>query len=440
MTVSMASMHGVRTAGQSNLQLLVPVAIVFAATSFNLVLAFVNGHVMRLSSAHVILVELMIFAAAHAWIALNFRMSMMRWYALIGILVGFSAVRVVALGDFDPKFLRDTLVIPTFIMLGMTISVTRTLDRLVVAFALIVAAVMLWEAYAVRHFTDTFEIAEYYIATRGVSPIEFDLRGDLELSFSAIRWAGRFFDFVDWHRLSSIFVEALSLGNACMILAAYLLARWPGMTWATRIMLVLLTALLLVGSDGRRATGVIILTIPAVMMATRLPARSPVLYLPFATATLLLAVWIFEFESGIDNLPGRFAFTSELIASLKPIDWVGLSDPAFIDTVIDSGLVYLIITHSLIGTIVLWVWLIFAARVDTPEQKRMLHATAIYIATGMMITMGFLTIKTAALLWFFFGAFQNSGPVEGQSAPVEGPHGNVVRTPSVGRTQRQPAR
>lgn len=385
---------------------LIALLLVLAALTFNPALAFLNAQGLGLSSRHVMAAEFAIFAGAHAYILWRFRPDMLRWYALCALLTAVAIMRIVGTGDIDPKFLRDTLIIPTFIMLGLTVAPGKMLDRFVVFAAGFITLIMLWEAYFVEHYIATFRVADFYVATRGVAEAEFERRGT-ELAFSAIRWAGRNFAFVDWHRLSSVFLEALSLGNACMIFAAYLFARWPRMGVWLRLVLALLIVVLLVGSDGRRAAAVLVMTVPIMLIAPRLPARIPVLYLPAALVAVFGLVSVFGFTSGSDDLPGRIAVTVEMSTALSALDWAGLATAEFVDSIADSGWIYLIATHSIFGLFALWGWIVFGSRADTPGQVRMLHATALYLASGMMVTVGFLTIKTAALLWFLFGTLQN---------------------------------
>jgi putative polymerase len=88
-------------------------------------------------------------------------------------------------------------------------------------------------------------------------------------------------------------------------------------------------------------------------------------------------------------------------------DWFGLSDRYLLDAA-DSGIAYLIATQSIVGVLVLWVFLALLGREQTLEQARFKTGALIYVALTMLVSYSLFTIKTAALLWFVFGALQAS--------------------------------
>jgi putative polymerase len=385
--------------------LFVPACLVIAATLFNPVLAIINGHIASLSSSHIILAELMIVGAAHGWILLHVRTEMIRWYAVLGFLAGLALVRTAGLGDLDIKFLRDVLLIPTFILLGLTVRPTRALNRIVAALMFLVAAVMLFEAYALDSFSAVFQVKDFYISTRGVDPAEFT-NPNSELYVSATRPTDRFIGFVDWHRLSSVFLEPVSLGNFCVIMTGFICARWRTLTIIQRVILVGGNCLLLVGSDGRLALISSVIVIAAALVAGKVPKRSAALYLPATLGLAVVLVSLLELSPGTDDFPGRIAYTVDLLSRFELFDWLGISN-RLIAASADSGIAYLILTQSLFGLTGLWCSLVYLSDSTTTAQTRYLHGVCIYLALTMVVSYSFLTIKTAAVLWFIFGVLQN---------------------------------
>src|SRR5689334_12638487 len=129
----------------------VPALLVVGAVCFNAVLAIINAHVAPLSPVQVIGCELLLVAAAHLVALGNYRPEMLPWYVLAGILVLIACWRAVVLQQIEPRYLRDVLIIPTFVVLGMTFD-PRRLTRLVVAVHVIVLAGLLLEAIDTARF------------------------------------------------------------------------------------------------------------------------------------------------------------------------------------------------------------------------------------------------------------------------------------------------
>jgi putative polymerase len=120
----------------------VPAVLVFAAVAFNAALAIVNAHVTPLSQTSVIAAELMLVMAAHLVALANYRPQMLTWYALLAALVLFAIWRSIYLEQIEVRYLRDVILIPTFIILGMAFD-DRNLTRLVVAIHALVLSVLI---------------------------------------------------------------------------------------------------------------------------------------------------------------------------------------------------------------------------------------------------------------------------------------------------------
>ena len=76
----------------------------------------------------------------------------------------------------------------------------------------------------------------------------------------------------------------------------------------------------------------------------------------------------------------------------------------------------------------LWMFIVFAGKEDTAAQARHTHALCVYLALTMMISFSFLSIKTAALLWFVQGCLQGSAALQRRPARESAPARFVSRT------------
>jgi putative polymerase len=380
-----------------------PALIVIAATGFNAGLAVVNAHIAPVPTALVIVTEAALVASAMGLVLLAWRPQMGPSAALIAALALFAVFRGLLMVQPDPKLLRDVVLIPVFVMLGMAFD-DRGLVRTVLVLHTIVFAVLLLEAVAPQAYSDLLRIQDYYIKTRGNKLDEF-YNTNSELFISATRPNERFFSFIDAPRMSSIFLEPVSLGNYCSIITAFAAACFRRLGTAATAYLALTTLAMLVGCDGRLATATSVLIIIVCLVATWLPPRSAVLYLPAVLAFVFALVIGADLKPGSDDFPGRLAYTVDLLRTYDVPEILGLSNE-LIPKSMDSGAAYLITTQSLPGLLLLWAYIAWLPREDTPEQVRFTHAIALYLALSMMVSYSFLTIKTGALLWFIQGALQ----------------------------------
>jgi putative polymerase len=383
-----------------------PMALLMAAVLFNAVLAIVNAQVVPLTRMTVIGAETLIVCAVLAVVLANYRESMLPWFGLIGILLLFAFVRSLALEKVEFKDLRDVLLIPLFVLLGLTFDRSRLARTVVIVHAIVLAGLLL-EALHTPAYTALFAVQDYYINTRGYHLADF-WNKQSELFVSATRPDNRLFAFVDIHRLSSIFLEPVSLGNYCIIVMIFVAACYHQLGVATRIFLIGGTIVALIGCDGRLAAAASALIIVAAFLAPQAPRHSAALYLPAALAATFVLTGLGGFLAGSDDLPGRIAHTVELLLRFDAAEFLGLSDDqTSLSQAVDSGIAYLVMTQSAPVVAILWLFITFGSAERTREQMRFTHGTAIYLSLTMMVSFALLTIKTAALLWFIYGSLQS---------------------------------
>ena len=196
-----------------------PACIVVVAVLFNPVLAFINGNIRELTSGPVIAAEMLVMAAAQVWVLQRFDRRMQPWYALMALIGAFTVLRALVTGTFEARYFRDILVLQTFVVLGMTSTERRAIETMLVLQAVVVAGIAL-EAVSLDTFNALFHVKDYYINTRGLLSVEFTDESS-SLYVSATRPEARYFPFFDLHRLSSIFLEPVSLGNFCIITVSF---------------------------------------------------------------------------------------------------------------------------------------------------------------------------------------------------------------------------
>lgn len=433
-TMSLQHMHAgtSRAGGESWL----PAALVVVAVLFNAVLAIVNGNVRPLSQGMIIAVEVAIALAAHAIALANYRREMTPWYLFIIAIGLFAIVRMVTLGAFEVKYFRDLFLIPTFVVLGMVSSRRQMIRAMLVVTAVVVAGILL-EAADVDLFSRVFEVKSYYVNTRGLVFEEFTTTGS-DLFISATRPEARFFPFFDLHRLSSVFLEPVSLGNFALILMAFTLAFWRHLSAGARAFIAVSILLTLFACDGRLSAVASLVILLATAFVRVLPVNIALLYLPLIVLGAIGATIVLDLEGGPDDFPGRIAHTVDLLGQLGLADWLGASN-RLLEPAEDSGLVYIVITHSILGLLLFWVLNVLALEERTLEQKTYKNALFLYLALTMMVSYSFTSIKTAAPLWFIYGTLL-AVPVAVAGAPSRPRRraSMVLGSPSAGGSGARP--
>jgi putative polymerase len=380
---------------------LVPMFLVLIAALFNAAIAVANAHIKPMTGNIVVLCEVLIVAAAHLHILSHFQVRMVNWYFLIVAIGAFALLRIGVTGNADAKYFRDIFLIITFILLGMTSNERRAVQMMLILQVIVIAGILL-EAICVECYGEIFAVKDFYVNTRGIGEEEFtNLASDLYVS--ATRPDARFLPFFDLHRISSVFLEPVSLGNFMIVTVAFTAAFWKQLGVLTRAFCVASMILMLLACDGRLAA-LATVAITAISIGYRLlPRHVALTFVPAVTGLALFASYAAELSPGVDDLTGRVAYTAELIGNLTLVDVAGLSDRLLVQSV-DAGVVYFVITQCLLGFSLLWGAITFSADESTSQQKIYKNGSLLYLALTMIVSYSFLSIKTAAPIWFVFGA------------------------------------
>ncbi|MBY0561600.1 polysaccharide biosynthesis protein GumE [Hyphomicrobium sp.] len=384
------------------------IAVIMIATLlFNAVLAAVNAHVTAVTNGEVIAAELLIFFCSALLLALTLAPHDRPWLALMFLLIGMGLVVSLFRDELVAKNIRDVLSIPVFVMLGLRyssspVSLFSKLQFIVVFFALL-------EVANPDLFSDIFDVRSYYINSRNFTADDF-WNSDSSLFVSATRPGERFFSFVDIHRVSSIFLEPVSLGNYVCIMVILLICFWSTLSLIMRTWLVVSTVSLLVACDGRFATVTSALILLCVPLASKLPSRAAVFYLPTIVILGAIGVYAFHPDPLSDDFGGRVAKTMELAGNLNFYDVLGMAEWSQINDNLDSGLTYLIVTQTALGGGFVWLFTTLVASDHVPDMeirlriRRATHAVAIFIGLNLLVSYSLFSIKSAAFLWFLYGA------------------------------------
>ena len=200
----------------------------------------------------------------------------------------------------------------------------------------------------------------------------------------------------------------MSLGNFCIITVSFTAAFWQRFGGRRKVFLVAAIVLMLFACDGRQSAMASVLIVAMLAVARVLPANVALLFLPLAVAAAVGVTALLGLRSGQDDLPGRIAVMVELLADMQLADWLGASDRLRIIAV-DSGIVYLLITQSVLCVAILWGLVVTGMEERTRTHQTYKNGMFLYIAISMIVSYGFISIKTAAPMWFIYGMLAASG-------------------------------
>jgi putative polymerase len=390
--------------------------LVFGSITFNLALCFVNTAVMGVSEIHVVACEAlilsMVFLVAYRSIE---RIHLIVIGLTILWAISFASVRFVAGSDMflDIKIVRDLAIPIAFYLLGTRTPNLKVADFIVSAALAIVIAVALFEYFWIETFTRFFNVARYYIARGTIEARQLFQAGDLFVS--GMRPAGamggrNLLPFLGDHRVSSVFLEPVSMGNFGVIAFIWGLVRSRA---EGRLYLgVMLGALaVVIFADSRFGAYLCLMTAFVVFLPLAWTTLGA-LILPAAALGALILVPLIVTGSYdpqnryIDNgFVGRFVLSAELLGDFNPMTWFGLEAPRV--QVFDSGYAYIVSKIGLIGVAIFWLALFSIKNADR-QFCAFRNLAAVYLGTILCVSNSPFTIKTASLLWFLLGALAGS--------------------------------
>ncbi|WP_425088780.1 UDP-phosphate alpha N-acetylglucosaminyltransferase [Stappia sp.] len=369
-------------------------AIVIAALVFNCFLAFVNTRVTGISASHVMLVEVLLIGVGFL-LALDRRVDL---YVVLTIYLTYMALILAMRPELDLKGIRDGLIPICFYFLGRGVRDIRSVDKLVLACAGIVIAVGLFEYFLLDIFLANININDYYIA-RGTINAGDNFTEGSDLFISGIRPEGRnFFPFLGIHRVSSVFLEPVSMGNFGAFLGMWALFRKD---MARRKLLFAASATVIILGDARFGLFVCIAFFAAFLVYRFVP-RVVWWLVPAMFALLLVLYGLSTTQvSWQDNLGGRWFHSARLFLKLDLAGLFGISGvETFLD---DSGYAYTLHQFGLIGVVAMWTAFVFVP-VRSSDAWRFRALVVTYISLLMVVSNSLYSIKTAALLWLCVGA------------------------------------
>jgi putative polymerase len=394
--MAVASVTHDHLAGQSVAQAalrFLAVSSVMGGLVFNFLLCFVNTRVMGIRDSHVMLMELMIIGIGFL-VAADRRAG---FYLILGIFTTYMLFLFTLRGQNDLKALRDILIPIVFFAMGSRIADIRLADKLALWSAVIVLVFACFEYFFLKVYLEWFNVLGYYIS-RGTVSLADSYGATKGLFISGNRPEPRsILPFLGQHRVSSVFLEPVSMGNFGALIFAWALFRrgWNG-RWFLFVAAIAMT----VFADAR--FGLLTCVLMAVLSPFfRIIPRTVWLVAPLLILASIGAYGLLTGTHGGDNsFGGRIESTAHILSGL-PFGVV-LGTEMSDSFTADSGMAYTLTKFGLFGFPALWALFVYQP-LRTARAWEFHSIMILYLVLIMVISNSFYSIKTASLMWFMTG-------------------------------------
>ncbi len=368
---------------------------ILAATCYQLLLCFLFTHGMHTSNTTNVLAEVLILALVGAK---TLPQQSLYQLALLALAVTNFLILWAIRGEIDLVAPRDVIIIALFFWLGWTVK-RQDVNRIIWIVSGLVLFVGFFEAAFTTSYLKVFDILHYYAARTDTPNAITPKYLHTNLFVSGLRPGGRvIFPFLGPHRISSIFLEPVSMGNYAAIVAMWGLS-YKFSEWRKSIGHLILAFVFVVASDSRFA-GTVVFVLLLVRLFPVLRPRISLIAFPIASlAFVVLYAAYGGADPNNDNLPGRIARTGEIMNGMDVSHLLGLSIP---ENLVDMGIPYTFEIFGLLLSVALWLRLSMM-RVSGPAAH-MRSMIAVYCIALLMISgTSLYSSKTASIMWLGFG-------------------------------------
>lgn len=371
--------------------------ILLMAVSYQALLCLLNTFGLRASVTLVGLTEALIMLACLPFLLRRLLPGLL----FIALVAGaYFCIAAIFSGQLNPKTFRDLAVPLCFFWLGCNLGRPELVERALIPIILLVIGLGLFEMTMLDTYTRFFDIFNYYVSTGILKPItEFVRESKLQLNGTRPEGIGR--TLLPWllgnHRVSSVFLEPVSLGNFATIIAAWGLS-YDARDWRKGLFFVGSAVVMIILCDSRFA----LLLLP-LMLAVRLlrgAALNLTILAPFVAISLVLLIGALTTEYSGDNLEGRVALSGWALLDFELDMLFALTTPPYFG---DMGYAYLLAGFGLPIALLLWfsLWL---QPVPDERSRRFRALASCYIALILAVSgTSLFAFKTSALLWCMLG-------------------------------------
>lgn len=380
------------------------ILLIYLCILQNFFLALLN-RVAGVNDTIVVICQLILtLAALMLAILRGFQVRPSFWF-LCAAWAGFAAVAAANKGTIELKFFYDAILIPIFILLGTTIRQIPL--RHLIGMIILVAVVGIWEAVSPSSYGVVVNPLAYFFNTRAwVHQFVASGKQDMlatGLYIAASRPGGTIIGFLSEMRISSVFLEPLSLGYFCIIASIAINSACLHQTKILpQALLIGSLALLASLSDSRLA----VLLVGMLALGSGLLRRLPkefgfAIFVSMMIAAAVLSTFDDDSNRAFGDLGLRLSITFDTLSksNLDNLLFGGIDLLRFGD----SGVLYFIDNCGIFGA-VLALMIYSGYSVTIRFNPLVSHSALIYLFAAALFGGAFFSIKTAALLGIIVGS------------------------------------
>ena len=385
--------------------------IIVASVGYQAVLCLINNFVIPASRPLVGLAEAIILLACVPLLARRLLPGVVSLACIAGAML---CVLGMLNEQLNIKAFRDIAIPLCYFWLGCNVGKPDMADRALKAAIWMVIVLGMFELLFVDRYTELFDIFSYYVNIGSLLPVTDYVR-ESKLQFNGIRpeGIGRTLlpGLLGPHRVSSVFLEPVSLGNFATLCAAWGISR-DKEEWRKGVFFVVAAIFLMVLSDSRFALMTVSLFV-AMRVFLHGKAINLAIIAPLVAVLMLVLVGISTKNEVVgmvsDDLHGRLAYSGW---SLMEFDLSMLMATNIHDQYPDEGYAHMLSTFGLPLCLVFWLtlWLL---PMPTERSRRFRALISVYVALILCISgSSFFALKSAGILWFLVGcSLLNPAPI-----------------------------
>jgi putative polymerase len=374
-----------------------PFLILPGCILFNFFLCLIHTLAFDVSVPMIIACEIVLVGVSAFYGFFQINRAKLYWLAIIGVQITLMLLLSLARDEFLMKPIRDMIIMPVFVVLGLSAARLKLTSFLLWMGAIIIAVAM-WEGFALENFTQYFNIRKYYV---GKGVIGEDMFIPADLIVSGFRPNESYLLDLPFHRLSSVFLEPVSLGFFGFIIGLYFTAMKRNLSLPIFLLGLVISYTLIVISDARMAFMSLTLMLMLRPLIARIDHRFAFLVFPGILFVAFIIYITQVFGTSGEGIGWRVDDTMKKLSVMSFDLFLGLSTDKYYAE--DSALLKIFQFQGVLGILLYWLSPIFFMRHMNEEPRIYLFGITMFLSFGFIISSAILTIKTAALLWFLYG-------------------------------------
>lgn len=401
--------------------------ILIAATTYQAFLALINAHLFRMSTTLVGVAEFFIYLACVVVLIRRIRPEIVVTAIMIAT---YLFVLAILRNEVDLRGFRDVMIPILFYWLGRNVSNIHYADRILKIVVFIVLFFAFFELFFLDWYGRLFDIFSYYVNLGSYTVSTNSTTGSM-LGLNGIRPEGIGRTILPTvfgnHRISSVFLEPISLGNFSVIVAAWGLSKHRE-EYREMLFFVGAAILMIALADSRYG----MITVAVLCVFRLLPlGRSQIVVsmLPLLGILMLVLIGLFYQGPYADDIIGRLYGSGHVLLKFNAKMVLGLT--GFNRFFGDMGYASMLTRDGILLCIFLWFafWMI---RMQDARGDRFRAYIAIYIALILTVSgTSLFALKSAGILWFLVGSYARREsswvpiavrPSAHRTAAAESPH------------------